>query len=120
MWYLTAHQAVEPRVGRVHMGPQELETQKTREGEDASHGCLCRAVRLDENEHSGQEYSPTTLDHLIVVQVGAWVRITGGQRWCNLCRAANYQWRVAPYVLTQSGHLFTSLAVFSLPKKQQN
>ena len=49
-----AHQAIEPRVGRVQMGAHELEPQQTAECEDASHGRLRRARRRDENEHSRQ------------------------------------------------------------------
>ena len=46
---ITAHHAVEPRVSRVQVGPHEFEPQQAREGENASHGCLCRTLRRDEN-----------------------------------------------------------------------
>ena len=87
-----AYQAVEPRVSGVHMGPQELETQEAREGENASHGCLCRAVRIDEYQHSRQKNPPAALDHLKVVQGRAWVRTSRGHKvssWFR--RASTYQ-----------------------------
>lgn len=49
------------------MGSQELEAQKTPECENASHRRLRRAV-WNEDEHSCQEDTPATLDHLVVVE----------------------------------------------------
>ena len=77
---MSAHQAVEPRVCWVHVGPHELESQYACERKHTGHGYLCCGVRRNENEHSCQEHPPAALDHLVVVQVGACVRINGSQR----------------------------------------
>lgn len=86
-----SYQAVEQRVCRVHVGPQELKPQETSEGEDASHGCLGCAVRLDENQHSRQKDPPAALSHLEVVQPEAWGRMHRGQRWYGILCVCRYQ-----------------------------
>lgn len=52
------------------MGSEEFEADEAREGEDARHCRLRRALRRDEDEHPRQQDAPPTFDHLIVVELG--------------------------------------------------